>query len=339
MLKRLLQILPRSMRIRYLGYILQKLSPFIAPIVVRDDNNGARRSFRSAFPAADEGEIRRLLDRYKLFGFRLWLIQEHLASLSTASLRSYVRDQCAVRGSEHLHEAIKSKRPLIFFTPHYGNFILAGIKLALELENQRRLLFFYNPPGRNAIASEMDTLIRTLDTGAIPEHNNRAGLKRVMSDLKDDGALFLMPDIFEVNPGVRYVSFFGRFALMMTGTVHFALRSGAIVLPMCVDMSDNGRFALDVLPPMNLTQSGDRNRDLYENVSRLANITEEIIRRDVSHWTMWPSFVARTIATPSIPTERESWRSLPQSIRGNLSGLIPDLARVLDFPEREWNDA
>lgn len=339
MLKRFSQILPRSKRIHYVGSILQKLSPVIAPIVVRDHNDEVLGGFRSAFPAAHENEIRRLLDRYKLFGFRFWLIQEHLASLSTTNLRRYVREQCAVRGGEHLEEAIKSNRPLIFFTPHYGNFILAGIKLALELENQRRLLFFYNPPGRNAIASEMDTLIRTLDTGAIAEHNNRAGLKRVMKDLNGDSALFLMPDIFEVNPGVRYVPFFGRFALMMTGAIHLALRSDALILPMCVDMSKNGPFTLDIFPPLILTQSGDRNRDLYENVSHLANATEGIIRRDASHWTMWPSFVARTVATPSLPTDGESWMALPHSIRGALSGLIPDLARVLDFPEREWHDA
>ena len=80
-----------------------------------------------------------------------------------------------------------------------------------------------------------------------------------------------------------FVDFFGRPAYTPVGPVALALVSGAVILP-SYTVREGARHRIIVEEPLELTASGDRQRDLVENTQRWSRITESYIRRYPDQW-------------------------------------------------------
>jgi KDO2-lipid IV(A) lauroyltransferase len=82
---------------------------------------------------------------------------------------------------------------------------------------------------------------------------------------------------------------FGR-PLRLDGTLavtaRLAAMTDAAVMPSFARRLEGARFKVIFQPPIALAKSGDRERDLAENVARLNAASEEIIRANLDQWPM-----------------------------------------------------
>jgi KDO2-lipid IV(A) lauroyltransferase len=78
--------------------------------------------------------------------------------------------------------------------------------------------------------------------------------------------------------------------------------SDAIVLPVfLVRQNGSPLHQIHMLPEVELTRSGDRDRDTFENTSRFNRVFEEMVRRYPDHW-IWvhKRWRTRPLGEPSI---------------------------------------
>ena len=91
------------------------------------------QSVRVAFPALSDTEAALLHARYRLSMRKFTLIKEHLSTLDAEELASFVDRHVDIEGQEHLDAVAASAAPVIFVTPHYGNFPAGCLKLIKEI--------------------------------------------------------------------------------------------------------------------------------------------------------------------------------------------------------------
>ena len=81
-----------------------------------------------------------------------------------------------------------------------------------------------------------------------------------------------------------FVDFFGRPACTGVGLAVLALRSGSPILPGFVARQKNGKYKFILRPLVEVTNTGDYERDLLENTQRFAKVIEGIIREHPDQW-------------------------------------------------------
>ena len=80
------------------------------------------------------------------------------------------------------------------------------------------------------------------------------------------------------------VDFFGKRASTATGLAALALESGAAVIPVCLLRRADGGFTIQFEPPIPLTQTGNRDFDIFYNTQIFTKKIESWIRRHPEQW-------------------------------------------------------
>ena len=103
--------------------------------------------------------------------------------------------------------------------------------------------------------------------------------------LKDAGTVGILADQNTLpNEGV-FVDFFGTLACTSTGIARVALHTGAAVVPGYAVWDEQIRkYRLRFEPPVELTRTGDTERDVVDNTQKLGKVIEEIIRKYPDQW-------------------------------------------------------
>ena len=82
-----------------------------------------------------------------------------------------------------------------------------------------------------------------------------------------------------------FVDFFGTPACTSTGIARVALHTGAAVVPgYAVWDEEIKKYRLRFEPAVELTRTGDSERDVLENTQKFAKVIEEIIRKYPDQW-------------------------------------------------------
>jgi len=89
----------------------------------------------AVFPERTPAQIKALARKHRRSMFEYGVEQKHLDLLSREELVTYCLDRVELTGWEHLHEALDRREPIVVFTPHYGNFAVCSLRLAV---NSRR---------------------------------------------------------------------------------------------------------------------------------------------------------------------------------------------------------
>jgi lauroyl/myristoyl acyltransferase len=86
------------------------------------------------------------------------------------------------------------------------------------------------------------------------------------------------------------VEFFGRKAYFPTGPVILAMKTGAPLVPAFTIMGKNGLYHPVAEPEVELVSSGDFDKDVEDNVSKVAKIIEKYVRKYPAQWFNFYSF-------------------------------------------------
>lgn len=166
-----------------------------------------------------------------------------------AEMTGWVRE---VRGWEHVEAALAKGKGLIVMGPHLGSLELAGIYLGTRIQ----LTALYTRP-RQEWFHQMMREGRERCGGHTVEPN-LAGVRALLTALKRNEAVWVLPDQRATKGEGIWAPFFGRWAYLPTLFYRLRAKSGAAAVLFCCERLPRGRgYRLTIEPLPELPDAGD----------------------------------------------------------------------------------
>jgi len=230
-----------------------------------------------AFPEKSEGERTRIL-RASLRNLGRMVAEFcHLPNLTAANCIDYV--SFADRAGWEYALARAAERGAVIVTGHFGNWEMLAYVHAL-LGHPITLV---HRPMRNPLVGEIIDSIRTLPgTQAIKKKEAARAALRV---LRQKGIVVIPSDQNQTHSYGVFVDFFGKPACTTAGAARLAALTGAIVAPVfLVREGETERHRVELLPDIEMVDTGDRAADAITNTQRCSDAIEAMIRRYPEQW-------------------------------------------------------
>lgn len=270
-----LRVLPLDASSAFGGWLMRQLGPHLK------GDGIARRNLRNTWPEMGDSEIDDIMRGVWDNLGRLLGEWPHLNSW----YRTGFNDRVEIVGREYLDRVRAVGGPAIVVTAHYGNWELAGA-ICKGLGIPLKVIF---RPAQNVWVNRLIKFARRHFTGGIlPKGKDAAvGALKHLREGKVLGVLFDQ----KLNEGIA-LPFLGRDAMTSPVAAKLALRFRCPVLPARVERIEGTRYRLTFYPPMELPDTGDRNRDLESLMLKMNRMLEDWIRERPEQWfwvhKRWP---------------------------------------------------
>lgn len=193
--------------------------------------------------------------------------------LKKESIHKYVKCE----GIENLTKALSRKKGVLFFTAHFGNWELMAA--------------YYGLTGHpvDIVARELDSpvfdsfvnWVRTRGANkVIPK--NRA-MRKLLKSLSQNGIIGILLDQNVTHTEGFFVDFFGTPACTNKGPAILAAASGAAVVPTFIVRSGM-KHKIVIGKGVKLANTGDKEKDAFENTARCTKVIEDMIRKHPEQW-------------------------------------------------------
>lgn len=232
------------------------------------------RNLEIAFPEMSAAERERVIrGTFRTFG-RMFGVLAKIPSVTASNIDSYV-DLVSLG-------PLDPSRGLVLVSPHLGGPEIAVLALSMK---QRPLAI---------IARKMDNpLIDRYLTKGRERFGNKIVTKReagslIPKQLADGGIVAMMPDVNSTIKRGVFVPFFGTAACTPTGAATLALRSNALIIPVCSIWDDKkAKYQMLVGKPIEPARTGDHKQDVIETTAAYTLELEKLIRAypDQYLWT------------------------------------------------------
>jgi Kdo2-lipid IVA lauroyltransferase/acyltransferase len=186
--------------------------------------------------------------------------------------------------------ALAAGKGLLVATAHLGSWEMFGAAMA-----QRVPLHAVVRPLRGGINARLVEARERAGLRLIPA---RGALAAMVAALRKNEVVAMLLDQAIGGKHALFVPFFGRPAATTPALSMAAMRTGAPTL-LVVALRDNGRLRFRVEGPFEMTDSGDRQRDLRDHTARVTSALERIIREAPDQW-LWLHRRWK-LAPPSVP--------------------------------------
>lgn len=267
-----LGLLPRSMA-RSIGVCFATLAFAVRTPLRR----AADFNLRLAFPDWDEGQrkqaIRGMIQQVG------WMAGEF------SQFPKYKRENIArivtIEGADNFEAARARGKGVLFLTGHMSAWELAPFAQALYGDT---LYFLVRPVGNRRV----DALINSYRcaSGNEPIEKNRSA-RAILKVLSEGGTVGILADHNTVLDEGVFVDFFGIPASTTSGLARIALRTDAAVVPGFLRWDEKSRkYILSFAPAVELSRSGDEERDVVENTARFTKVIEAYVRAHPDQW-LW----------------------------------------------------
>jgi Kdo2-lipid IVA lauroyltransferase/acyltransferase len=254
---------------------LGAVTTYLTRHLYRESDARARKLWPVLRPEVDRAAIDAAMDR-------LWRNVGRTMHEYSILDRLWAAGRIEVADMKHVDEARDRGQPILVATVHLGNWetvLVAGISsghhgsgLYEPLENRFE--------DRMAIKVRASYGARFVAAGA---NSLRAALRELRSRR---GPFIIYVD--EFVRGRVQAPLFGR-QLRMDSNIVYAVRlaamtDAALIPAYSLRLDDSARFKVQVLPPLDLARTGDREADVVENAKRLDAILAPIIRAHLDQW-------------------------------------------------------
>ena len=248
---------------RWYGRLLDRAAPRMRRV--------ADRNLAFALPELDSAQRSRLVDGVFRSIARLLVTFTKFPAIRRDNLSRWMRCE----GLEHVEQARREGRGVLFATAHLGNWELSAYAYAL-------------------VAAPINVVVRPLDNPPIDRwverrralSGNRMIFKKdfarsILKELANNQAVGILVDLNAATGEDVFVDFFGTKACTSIGFAKLAAHSGAAVIPgFALWSEEERRYVLRFYPPIPIT--GDPVRDTQVLHSKL----EEVIREYPDQW-LW----------------------------------------------------
>lgn len=196
-----------------------------------------------------------------------------------------IKDMVRVEGWEHLEQALAQGRGVIVISAHFGNMdvvmqvpVVRGLPATAPVQRiQPERLFRYTLRLRKSHGLKM-----------IPSDQPMIGLIRALKR----GEIIGLTCDRDVSDNDHAVDFFGSPTRLPDGPVRVALRTGAVMLPAFALRLPDNSFLIQIEPPLDLPQTGDREADVAAGMERVVATAERHIAKNPEQWLVaapvWP---------------------------------------------------
>jgi KDO2-lipid IV(A) lauroyltransferase len=186
-----------------------------------------------------------------------------------------------MEGAENFDCARARGKGVLFLTGHMSAWELAPFAHALY----GHPLHFLVRPVANRRVDALVNSYRCL-SGNAPIEKNRAA-RATLKVLAEGGTVGILADHNTALEESVFVDFFGIPASTTSGLARIALRTDAAVVPGFLRWDDASRkYILSFAPAVELTRSGDEERDVIENTARFTKVIEAFVRAHSDQW-LW----------------------------------------------------
>ena len=191
------------------------------------------------------------------------------------------KGQIIIEGKEHLDAAVAKGKGVIAVTAHFGNFALMMLALAQQGYKASSII----RPARDEELSEYLHKKRTdVGLGTVFAIPRRECVSNSLKVLRDGGLLFIPIDQNFGSGGGVYVEFFGQKAATATGPAVFAMRTGAVIVPMFILRQEGDQHKIVIEPPIAVEEQRDEEQAITVTMTKITNLIEQYIRRYPHEW-------------------------------------------------------
>ncbi len=181
---------------------------------------------------------------------------------------------------ENLLPAVEAGKGVIILSGHYGNPELAVQGL---IPMGVRVLALTEPLNPPRLSRVVDRLRATKGHTFAPV--SVGSVKRVMQALRSGGVVALMGDR-DIRGPKALLPFCGQEALMPTGPIEVALRTGATVIPSFCVRRDGYTIEAHLEEPLELKRSGDLEENVRLGAVAFLERLERRLRADPGQWAV-----------------------------------------------------
>ncbi len=237
------------------------------------------RNLQLAFPDMKQDERERILRGCFTSLGRLLGEFSHLSKQTTQSLSELVEyDEVSM---SYLREAQATGRGIIFLTLHLGAWELLSFAHSALHHPLAFMVRRLDNPLLEAFVDKRRTRFgnETID--------KKSSVRRAIKVLRDGGTLGILADLNTQPQEGVFVPFFGIPTCTTMGVAMFALRTNAVVLPVCAPYDEKrGKYLFQGQPMIDIQRTGDNEKDVLEITARSTQAIENFVRRYPEQW-LW----------------------------------------------------
>ena len=183
----------------------------------------------------------------------------------------------SMQGIELMDAALKRGKGVLGVLAHFGNWELMGGTVSLlgyPVHCIARKIY-YDKYDKRLIELRSKMNVHTI--------YREESLRAVPRALKHNDVVGIVADQDVETVGGVFVEFFGKPAYSMVAPVRFAMATGAAVIPIFM-IREGLHHRMIIEPPLELVDTGDREKDLVTNTQQWVTIQEKYIRQYPHLW-------------------------------------------------------
>jgi KDO2-lipid IV(A) lauroyltransferase len=184
--------------------------------------------------------------------------------------------QVRIVGKENLDAAYAKGKGVVLLTAHIGAFEILGTFIGL---NYKSIMV-----GTKLKDPRLDALIVASRSKGGSKYVHRGeNTLQLMRSLKEGRVMIILIDQ-DTKVKSRFVEFMGVPAATPIGATMIALKTGADIVPVVVQMDAFDNQTITCMPALEVTRSSDAEQDLLDNTLRMNQAIDAFIRKDPSQW-------------------------------------------------------
>jgi KDO2-lipid IV(A) lauroyltransferase len=239
-------------------------------------------------PEASEREVRRAAREVFRNAARYYADLLHIPRLDAAK---FLHEQLDLEGLEYLTKAREAGRGVVLVSAHFGS-----PEMAVQGLSAAGFTIFGLTEPREKRMSKFLTWLRSYN-GHEYREVGFGGVKEAVRRLKHGGivAIFFDRDVGGTGVPMRFC---GAETSIPLGAIDLALRTGADLIPAWAWRIEGYRFHARIGPPMELTRTGDMDKDVRMNAERLLSLFEGHLRAYPGQWAVLEPIWKKQQRTP-----------------------------------------
>jgi KDO2-lipid IV(A) lauroyltransferase len=251
----------------------------------------ARRNLALCFPELNAAERAALLERH----FEAVGMSFVEMGVGWFTPLDRLLERVEIVGREHLDRALAKGKGALLFTAHFTT-LEVGVAMLEALAPKASCMY---RPQRNAM---MDMMILRGRNRFAREQIPRDNVRALLRNLRDNYAVVYLPDQTYLGKQSELLPFFGEPAVTNTATSKLARISGTTVLPYFFRRLPNGRYRIDIGPPLRDLPTDDSTADTL----RLFAALEHYIRQAPEQYLwLYKKFKGRPPPYPDVYETRD----------------------------------
>jgi len=231
-------------------------------------------NLRAAFGSEKtEGEIRAIAMKVFQNIAKNAVEMVNFPKINASNLDRFVR----MENAQILDEGYRKGKGILVLTAHIGNWELMALTLRVKgypgVTIGKKIYF-------HKYDRYLNMLRRVHDVNVIYRDESPKNMLKV---LKKNWIVGIVADQDIDSIDGVFVNFFGRPAYTPAGPVVLARVSGAALIPVFI-VRENGRHVLKVEKPIELADTGDKEKDVINNTQKWSDVIELFVKRYPDQW-------------------------------------------------------